>query len=225
MASFGLRQAISLYLAMVVHLVLFVLPAWALLAAAGGRARRVSIGLVRVAGFPVAGVKVELGLLPITSFVDVVGMAPTDHDDEPGSWRTLSLLRRIAVLVAPWLLILVVAVLCLGPGRALTSAARAPSQLLLVLDTTPLIRGFFRVLAAEPFTVALGVLCAKSAPFNLLPFGSLAGGRVVQEIAGALRPAKAEGDAKPSAFWFVTQAILTLYVAGRLLWGAFHAFV
>jgi membrane-associated protease RseP (regulator of RpoE activity) len=222
MASLGLRHALVLYLALLLHHLLFVASAWGLLVAGGGRARGISVGLLRVVHFQAGGMKVRLGLLPLTAYVDVAGMSPTDDDEDAGSWRTLPLSRRLLVTVLPWLLVLGVAVLCLGPGRALTSAARAPSQLLLVLDVTPLVRGFLHVLSTEPFAVVLGVLCAKSAIFNLLPIGSLAGARVIVEVATALRPAKQRVD-KPSSFWILTFVALVLWLWGRFAWGVFHA--
>jgi membrane-associated protease RseP (regulator of RpoE activity) len=221
--AFGLRQALFLYLAGLVRVGVFVASTCALLAALGGRARGISVGLGRVIRFQAAGVKVQLGLLPFNGFVEIAGLAVGDVDRDPGSWSRLGLGRRLAVLAGPWLVTFALAVLCLGPARALTSSARAVPQMVLVLDTTPLVRAFLGVLAAEPFPIALGVVCAKTAAFNLLPLGTLAGGRLIHEIVQALRSSGQAAEDKPSVLGFAASMIFLLYTAGHLAWGFLRA--
>jgi membrane-associated protease RseP (regulator of RpoE activity) len=221
--TFGLRQTLFLYLAALIQTVIFVSSTYALLVTLGGRARGVSLGFVRVVRFNAVGVKVQLGLLPFGGSVEIAGLAPGDADDDPGSWRHLGLRRRLTVIAGPWLLTLALAVLCLGPARALRSAAHGVPQTLLVLDTTPLVRGFLGVLAAAPFSTALGVVCAKALALNLLPLGTLAGGRLVQEIIQASGFRGKATEDKPSVLWHMASIIFLLYVAGRMAWGFFRA--
>jgi membrane-associated protease RseP (regulator of RpoE activity) len=221
--TFGFRQALFLYLAALIQTVAFVSSTYALLVTLGGRARGVSLGFVRVVRFNATGVKVQLGLLPFGGSVEIAGLAPGDADDDPGSWQHLGLGRRLAIIAGPWLLTLALAMLCLGPARALTSAAHGVPQTLLVLDTTPLMRGFLGVLTTAPFSTALGVVCAKTLALNLLPLGMLAGGRLVQEIVHALGFRGKVTEDKPSVLWLTASILFLLYVAGRMAWGFFRA--
>jgi Zn-dependent protease len=117
--------------------------------------------------------------------------------------------------------VLALAALCLGPARALLSAARAVPQLLVT--PTPLVRGLLDLVAAEPFSTALGVMYAKATGFNLLPLGTLAGGGAVREFLRAVRsPREARSD-RPSTLWYVASMLVILYVTGRLAWGLVQA--
>lgn len=214
---------VSLYCAALAAHLLFAGLTYALLAAMGGRAHTVSVGTPRLIRFRAGGVNVEIGALPLVAHVQIVGLLPGDEDDRPGSWRHLGLARRLAVLAAPWPLLLAIAALCLGPQRALGSFAHAPAQAVLPLDATPLVRGLLAVMAAGPFPVVLGVVCAKLAAFNLLPLPTLAGGRMLGELARSLRGRREEAEERPSALPTLVSMLLLLGAAVRLGWGVVHA--
>jgi hypothetical protein len=220
----ALREATLVYLALLVHAMVFVLSTWAITAALGGRAKGVHLGAPRVFRFNLAGSDIELGLLPIAASVTLLGRGPADTYDGPGSFRRLGLPRRLTILLAPWILTLLVAVLCLGPARAFTSFANAFHQVLFVLDTTPLVRGFLRVLRAEPWPIVVGVLCAKLTAMNLLPLSALAGGAALHEIAITLRPPAKPEDEAPRAPWLILSMLFVfLFIGGRFIYGLFRA--
>jgi hypothetical protein len=220
----AIRQAVLAYLLLTFQAVLFVATTLALARVVGARASAAQIGAGRVARLKISGVQVDLGLLPGLSSVTMVGRAPDDTDDNPGSWRRLGLARRLIVLLGPWAVTLLIAVICLSPSRAFTSFARAVPQILFVLDTTPLVRGFLRVMASEPIFIVLGVVCAKLTAMNLLPLPSLAGGAALRELFGARKPpVKDEKDATPGVLPVVGGLVLFLYIAGRFAWGLIQA--
>jgi hypothetical protein len=224
MVAPAIRLALLAYLLMTFQAALFVASTLVLMRAVGGRARAAQIGAGRVARFKIAGTQVDLGLIPGLSSVTLIGRAPDDTDDSPGSWRRLGLARRLIILLGPWVVTLSIAVLCLSPARALTSFMRAVPQILFVLDTTPLVRGFLRVMASDPVYVVLGVLCAKLTAMNLLPLPSLAGGAALQEIAAALRPAtKTEKPATRGVWTVVGVLFVFFYIVGRFAWGLIKA--
>lgn len=224
MQASALYVALLVYLALFVQGSLFVASTWALTALLGGRVKAVHLGVPRVFRFKRAGSDVELGFLPLASSVALVGRGPGDTYDGPGSFRRLGLARRLLILLGPWLLTLLIAVLCLGPGRAFTSFGRAFPQLLFGLDLTPLVRGFLRVLSSEPGYISVGVVFAKLTAMNLLPLATLAGGSAVQEIALTLRPPAKPGDEPPRALWSVVSMLfLMFYIGGRIVYGLVRA--
>jgi Zn-dependent protease len=81
-----------------------------------------------------------------------------------------------------------------------------------------------RLLATEPLTIAVGVVCAKATAFNLLPLATLAGGAVLREVVDAFRGAENDGDAAPGVAWpLVSVLFMLVWVAGRFAWGLVHA--
>lgn len=224
MQASALRTAILLYLAMLVQGSLFVLSTWAIAAALGGRATAANLGAPRVTRFKLAGNEIAIGLLPVLASVTLLGRGPADTYDGPGSFRRLGLAKRLTILLGPWVLTLLIAVLCLGPARAFASFANAFPQVLFVLDPTPLVRGFLRVLSAEPWSTAIGVLCAKLTAINLLPLAGLAGGAAIEEIAATFRPPVKPGDEAPRALWPVLSMLfVALFIGGRFAYGLIRA--
>jgi len=224
MLASTLRAVILLYLALFAQASLFALSTWAITAALGGRATAARLGVLRVFRFKRAGSEVEIGLLPLSVSVTLLGRGPTDTYDGPDSFRRLGLGRRLAITLAPWALTLLVAVVCLAPARAFASFAHAFPQLLFVLDPTPLVRGFLRLVTAEPWFVVVGVLYAKVTAMNLLPLWTLAGGAALQEIAVTLRPpSKPEGEAPPAAWAVTSMLFLLFFIGGRFAYALVRA--
>jgi hypothetical protein len=190
----------------------------------GARVSAASIGMPRLKTFQVGEMKLSLGALPLTGWVQFPGRALGDLERGPGTWRQLSLAVRLAITIVPWLAILSLAVLCIGPERAVRSIAHAVPQVLFVVDTTPLMRAFLQLLATAPISTVIGVMLAKSVTFNLLPIGSLAGSAVVHEIATTRLPAPSDEEEKPQVAWHVGSMIfLMVWIFGRFLWGLGHA--
>jgi hypothetical protein len=220
----AIQAALLLYLVLMAQIALFVLSTGALAAALGGRATAAQIGVPRVFRFKLAGVDVQLGLLPVVSSVTLLGRGPADTYDGPGSFRRLGLARRLAILLGPWIIALAVAVACLTPARAFASFANAFPQLLFVLDPTPLVRGFLAVLRDEPWSITAGVLFAKLAAMNLLPLSTLAGGAALHEIALTLRPREKPEDEAPSALWpALSMLFMLFYIGARFAYGLIRA--
>jgi membrane-associated protease RseP (regulator of RpoE activity) len=220
-----LRPTILFLVAALALQIVFVGSTLALARGIGARVSGLAVGMPIVLRREIRGLKVGLGLLPLTSYVRFSGMAPGDADRSPGSWRTLRLGARLLLIAGPWAVTLAIAVVCLGGERAVLSLAHAVPQLLVVVDLTPIVRGFIRLLVAEPFPVALGVLMAKATAFNLLPLEVLAGGRILSLVLGAPRGAGTAGEEKASPVWFIISGVLLiLWVTGRLVWGLLHAF-
>jgi hypothetical protein len=220
----ALYAAMLLYLALFAQASLFALSTWAIAAALGGRATAIHIGVPRVFRFKLAGSDIELGIVPIVASVTLLGRGPADTYDGPGSFRHLGLARRLAILLGPWLLTLLIAVLCLAPARAFTSFANAFPQILFVLDPTPLVRGFLRVLRTEPWFITVGVLCAKLTAMNLLPLSALAGGAALEEIAATFKPPAKPGDEAPRALWPILSMLFVIFfLGGRFVYGLIRA--
>jgi len=220
----ALQTAILLYLALFAQTSLFVLSTWAITTAVGGRATTVHLGTPRVFRFKLAGSDIELGLAPLAASVTLLGRGPIDTYDGPGSFRRLGLAKRLTIILGPWILTLLVAVLCLAPSRAFSSFANAFPQILFVLDPTPLVRGFLRVLRAEPLSITIGVLFAKLAAMNLLPLLGLAGGAALQEIAATFRPPVKPGEEAPRTPWTsISMLFILFFIGGRFAYGFIRA--
>lgn len=195
------------------HVALFTGLTWGLLVAVGGHATEAAFGTPALLHRRVGETKVSMGPIP-TGAVTILGRMADDPATDARDWRHLGLGRRLAVLLIPWLVVLGIAMLCLGPRHAITSFARGAYQLLFVLDLTPLVRRFLALAQAHPFHVTLGVLFAKSTALNLLPVPGLAGGGVILEILNVRRSA-----------WMVTGAAVMLYVTARLLYALARALI
>jgi hypothetical protein len=205
---------VIVYAAVVVSTAIWTASAWALNLAVGARVTEVAFGPLPIAiTRTVRGVKIKLSPWPSSSLA-LLGRAPDDRDDSPRSWRRLGLGRRLVAVLAPWLPVLAIAVVTLGPARAVASSIHAVHQLLFVLDPTPLARGFVRLAAAAPFAITVGVVCAKLGAFNLLPVPPLAGGGAISEVARTLRPDR--GATPLGRAWMIAGMLVMLFVVARL---------
>jgi membrane-associated protease RseP (regulator of RpoE activity) len=219
-----LRSALNLYLAVLLLHVVFLASSWIIGVRAGARVRVVSLGTPTVKRFERGDTKIMLGLLPILAYVSFAGLNPLDEDSGPGDWRRLPLARRVLILLVPWIATFVIAVLCVGPARAARSGAHAVVQLAVVLDTTPLVRGFLHLLATEPLAVVAGVVAAKMTAFNLLPLPSLAGGRALGELVAAATRAPGATKDPPKPLWaLLSMLVVFVWCFGRFAWGLWHA--
>jgi hypothetical protein len=214
-------EALLLYLAATLQNALFVLFSTLILSAVGGRAKAAQAGVGPKIRFRIRGIDVAIAPIPLSTWVQIAGRSPTDTYDGPDSWRSLSLPRRLMALLGPWALLSVVAILCIGPTHALRSFEHALPELVLTLDTTPLVRAFLRILREERFTTSLGIILTKLVALNLLPLPVLAGGSALQEAWSDLTP-----NATPTPRTIVWSVISTLFIfsiAARLTWGTIHA--
>src|SRR5689334_9297631 len=132
------------YGAIVAQMIVFVACSWPLAAALGARVTDVAIGSPGLVRLRAGGVVVRIGPVPGAS----LGFAGRGNDcgDDPRGWRRLSLARRLAIVLGPWLGSIAIAVALLG-GRALTSIAHGFVQVLYPLDPTPLVRRFAELAA------------------------------------------------------------------------------
>jgi membrane-associated protease RseP (regulator of RpoE activity) len=218
-----LRSALDFSLAVLLLQVVFLASSWIVGVRAGARVREVSLGFPSLKRFERGGTTIKIGLLPFFAYVAFAGLNPLDEDSGPGDWRRLPLARRIVILLAPWAATFVMAVLCVGPARAARSCVHAVAQFVVVLDTTPLVRGFLHLIDSEPFVVVVGVVAAKVTAFNLLPLPSLAGGRSLGELIAARGALRATKD-PPHPRWALLSMLVTfVWGFGRFAWGLWHA--
>jgi membrane-associated protease RseP (regulator of RpoE activity) len=225
-ATSMLRSALYFYVAVLLIQVVFLGSSWIVGVRAGARVRTVSLGMPTVKSFERGGTKIMLGLFPVFAYVAFAGLNPLDEDSGPGDWRRLPLTRRFVILLAPWVATFVMAVLCLGPVRAARSGAHTVAQFFVVLDTTPLVRGFLHLLGTDPLVVVFGVLAAKMTVFNLLPLPSLAGGRAVGELVAAITRAPGATKDPPHPRWALFSMLFVfVWCFGRFAWGLWHALV
>ena len=192
--------------AAVLHVALFTATTWWLLGALGGHATEAAFGTPALIKRRVGTTTVSIGPIP-TGSVTILGRMADEPVSDPRDWRTLGLGRRLAILFAPWLLVVAIAIGCLGPRHAAASFAHGVTQLLLVLDLTPLVRRFLALAAVNPVWVTLGLLFAKSAALNLLPVPGLAGGGLLLELLPRRRPG-----------WMLAGSLVMLYVSVRVIY-------
>jgi membrane-associated protease RseP (regulator of RpoE activity) len=186
---------------------------WGLLAAAGGRATAVNFGSPGLIRWRSGETTVKVGPWPVGS-VEIFGRLADEPATDPRDWRNLSVARRLAVCIVPWLLVFAIAVACLGPGRAGTSFVHGVYQLLFVLDLTPPVRRLFALMTSAPIHVGLGLVLAKSTALNALPFPGLAGGGVIMELVG-----------KPRLPWMLFGTLVMLFVTVRVVYALVHVLI
>jgi hypothetical protein len=188
------------------HVAVFTMVTWAVLAALGGHATDVAFGTPALFKRRVGETTVSVGPIP-TGAVTILGRMADEPATDPHDWRHLGVARRLAVVLTPWLIVFAIAMFCLGPRHALTSFTHGVHQLLFVFDLTPLVRRFLALAAAGPIELTVGLLFAKSTALNLLPFPGLAGGGAILELLNVRRSA-----------WMITGTLVMLYVTVRILY-------
>lgn len=200
------RRVLVLIGAAVLHVALFTATTWWLLGALGGHATEAAFGTPALIRPPIGTTLVSFGPIP-TGSVTILGRMADEPVSDPRDWRNLALGKRLAILCAPWSIVIAIAIGCLGPRHAATSFVHGVTQLLGVLDLTPLVRRFFALAAVNPVWVTLGLLFAKSAALNLLPVPGLAGGGLLLELL----PSRRRG-------WLLAGSLVMLYVSVRVIY-------
>jgi len=100
-------------------------------------------------------------------------------------------IKRVAIVAAGCVMLVVLGSLCLGPWESIRSLGRGFFQVIPFAPWTPdwvpsgreLADRFVSLLQNQPFRVALGVLVVKQAAFNLLPLPPLNGGAILTYLA------------------------------------------
>ncbi len=159
------------------QLVLFAATSYAI-----GRAIGIGVAEIRIGSPAVITLrttpKIAIGPIPSAS-VDFQGAGDRT---EARAWGQRPLAARLAFVLAPWVAAFGVALACLG-GEAPGMVARGFRQILLTVDVTPLVRGLVDIARHAPLATTIGIVFAKLVAMNLLPFGGIAGGLALQELA------------------------------------------
>ena len=142
----------------------------------GIRIMNVSVGYPAV--IPITP-RVKVGPIPGAS-VEIYGLAGPIED--PIGWRNRPLGTRLFVVLAPWLVTFAVALLCLGFDHGTRSFVHGFRQV-LVVNPIPLVKRMAAIAAHAPLATTIGIALAKVTAANMLPFGGLAGGAVLRELA------------------------------------------
>ena len=193
-------------LAMVIQVV-FIIMSYAFTVALGGRVVDMNIGSPKLFSFRVRGSTVNVGPLP-TASLTMFGADARDSREQR-AWFALSRGRRVLIRIGPWLAMLLLAMVCIGPMPALRSFARGFYQLLFIVDLTPLVRELLAIVDAAPAYVTFGILLTKMTAVSLLPVAGAAGGGAIDEMRN--NPA--------SATWMIVSMLgLLAWIGGRVVW-------
>lgn len=179
---------VSVWLAMLAFSLLFVSLTAALGRSMGARIRVAGLFVgPRVAGARILSVPVQVNAVPLP--MGYVAFAHTGLEDQPEHthFHDLPRLRRVVIAAGPWLSILLVCGLLLGPELAWESTARAFPQLVLGAlfpnDVgRPLVAALVQLATSEPWPVLAARLWTKIAAFNLLPLPGLVGFSLPYEL-------------------------------------------
>jgi len=110
-----------------------------------------------------------------------------DGDDfRPGLYE-LHRLRRVLLFVSGDLVLVAIALVCVGPMGGLRSFWHGYGQVVrggfaLVMVGEPLVRSLFGLVRVSPAWAILGIVAAKMAAFNLLPLPPLTGGQILWNL-------------------------------------------
>ena len=167
--------------------------------------------------FRVAGVRWSFGPL---SFGTGITFTPEGQpeDEAHNPYLRLRLGRRLVVIASAALGMLLVAGVCLGPGRALRDFGAGFEQVLNVPLAPERVRAFFALLQSEGFWTAMGVLATKLAVFNLLPLPPMPGFLLLREGLNGLR-GKKPSDASSLLIWGL---LPTLALTVSWIWGVYQ---
>lgn len=216
------QTVLVLYLAILAAGIVFAGATAGLLQLVGGRTTAIDLGSPSLVPIRSASPRIRLGPVPV-GIVHMLGAGePAEVEIGERDWRGLGLARQLIVIVGPWLALGAAAIVLLGPTHAARSFRSAMDQLVFTPDPTPLVRRFFAVAAAAPPPVTVGIVLAKLVVLNLLPFGTLAGGKVVSVIVGAGR----REPPKAVQIWLLLTAVFVLlYFGGRFAYAFLRAIV
>lgn len=167
---------------------------------------------------PPPQVQVIIGTVPLAASVDMIGNQAEDvFWNKPNSFSSQHPLVRVATLLAPFVGVLLLAVILLGPQDALHHLLTGPGQLVLsgMEERERLCRAFLHL---PLLPMALGVLAAKFVALNLMPLGFfMAGGRVVFELLRWKRDVNVM-EWKTTKIYLVVGTVGTMILGGLWLW-------
>ncbi len=207
---------LALTISVVIYNLLFAATTLLCVRLVGGHATAVQIGFGPKLRVQLRGLEVRLALLPISSYVSILGRAPGESEEDPRAWSRLSRARRVIATLGPWILLLGLGCAILGGLRGLQSFARAFGQLLFTWDVTSLVRGFGQLIEREPFLTTLGIVLCKITAFNLLPLPNLGGGSLLTELFG--RPGRPFPSEKHAGIVTIIGMVASLSIAARFAW-------
>jgi hypothetical protein len=202
-----------IYLVAVAQMLIFVGVTYGLARVFGLAPRVIAFGLPAVVRVRKAAPEIRIGILPSAS-VELAGEDVVAG--ERVTYRGLSRAKRVAIVIAPWIVVLAIASACIGVEPALRSFVRGFPQLLVTFDLTPYVRELIAIVNGAP-VVAVGILLAKLAAMNLMPFGGMAGGMLISQLA-----ARAGSDVPKSVttYMMITLLAWMLWTLGRLVYVA-----
>lgn len=195
------------------QVVIFTGTTWSLLAAVGGHATEAAFGTPALIKRRIRDTTVTFGPIP-NGAVTILGRMADEPATDPRDWRRLGLGKRLVVVMMPWLITFAVAIVCLGASRMVTSFVHGLYQGLFVLDLTPLVRRLFAITAASPIYVTLGIVFAKVAALNLLPFPGFTGGGLLMELTRSKRIS-----------WIVTGTLVMLFISVRMVYALIRVLI
>ncbi|WP_224363027.1 hypothetical protein [Hyalangium versicolor] len=165
--------------------------------------------------FRLLGMRWSFGPLPSGNSVSFTpDGAPEETEENP--FLRLSFPRRLLAISAGVLGMLLIAVVCLSPARALQSCLSGFEQLVNVPRAAERVEAF---LSLRPlgFRTSLGVMAAKLVALNLLPLPPLAGYMLLREVVGKLRGQRPQGMPPLPVWGFVIYMVLWT----GWVWGAY----
>lgn len=207
-----MSSVMLLYAIVLVIQVVFLALSYVFVEGFGGRVLELNMGSIKLFSFRLRGVTVVVGPLP-TASVTMLGHGEGERDADR-SWFRMSRGTRVLVRVGPWLVMLLVAMACLGPEPALRSFARGFSQLLFVVDLTPLTRELLAIIEHAPLYIPFGIVLTKMVAMSFLPIAGAAGGAAIDELRG--KPA-------PAAWMAISMLGALVWIGGRVVWAIAHA--
>lgn len=199
----------------VAQMLIFVGVTYALARAFGLAPRVIAFGMPAVVRVRRAVPEIRVGPLPSAS-VELAGADVVDG--KRVLYRDLSRAKRVAIVLAPWIVVLGIAIACIGVEPALRSFVRGFGQFLWTADLTPHARRLIAIVQEAP-VMATGILMAKLAAMNLLPFGGLAGGMLIAQLSA---PAGREVPGVVTKYMVITLLAWMLWTLGRFSWVAFQ---
>jgi hypothetical protein len=208
----GYRPGVLLlYGLAVAQMLIFLGVTYGLARAFGLAPRVIALGMPPVLRVRRASPEVRVGPLPSAS-IELFGDAV--EDGQRVTYRGLSRAKRVAIVLAPWVIIVGIAIACVGV-EALRSFVRGLGQWLWTADLTPLVRRMIAVANDAPLSITVGIAMAKLAAMNLLPFGGIAGGMLLTQL---LTPAGRETPKAVTSYMMITLLVWMLWTLGRCVW-------
>lgn len=196
----------------VAQMLLFVGVTYAIARAFGLAPRVIGLGTPALLRVRRGSPEIRVGLLPSAS-VDLAGEGIVQG--KRVIYGELSRGKRVAIIVAPWIVVLGIAIACLGAEPALRSFVRGFAQWLVVPDLTPLVKRLIAIAREAPVATTAGIVMAKLAAMNLAPFGGLAGGALIQQLA---TPPGRDAPKPVMTYLMITLIAWLLWALGRLVY-------